>query len=141
MHNRCSSYCITSFITQGYSCHFLTNTCFQQWWMFLKQYCNTSWFQTARLLLGTGKTVYTFLHQTCEAYLLVVRLQKGVKKKKVGKGIRRNFSHAWVFLHFQTSPKLTEYSAQRILSKLQVLLFKNSSQTQGSFSHQLGKTQ
>ena len=50
--------------------------------MVLKQYCNTSWSQTTRLLLGTGKTVYTFLHQTCEAYLLVVRLQKGVKKKK-----------------------------------------------------------
>ena len=107
MHNRYSSYCITSFITQGYSCHFLTNTCFQQWWMFLKQYCNTSWFQTARLLLGTGKTVYTFLHQTCEAYLLVVRLQKGVKKKKVGKGIRRNFrTHGsfYIFKHLQSLP-------------------------------------
>ena len=69
--------------------------------MVLKQYCNTSWSQTARLLLGTGKTVYTFLHQTCEAYLLVVRLQKGVKKKKkkkkVGKGIRRIFARMGLF--------------------------------------------
>ena len=82
--------------------------------MFLKQYCNTSWFQTARLLLGTGKTVYTFLHQTCEAYLLVVRLQKGVKKKKkkekkkkVGKGIRRNFrmhGSFYIIKHLQSLP-------------------------------------
>ena len=79
--------------------------------MVLKQYCNTSWSQTTRLLLGTGKTVYTFLHQTCEAYLLVVRLQKGVKKKKlkkkVGKGIWRNFrTHGsfHIFKHLQSLP-------------------------------------
>ena len=66
--------------------------------MVLKQYCNTSWSQTARLLLGTGKTVYTFLHQTCEAYLLVVRLQKGVKKKKRGvKGLGEIFARIGLF--------------------------------------------
>ena len=81
--------------------------------MVLKQYCNTSWSQTTRLLLGTGKTVYTFLHQTCEAYLLVVRLQKGVKKKKkkkkVGKGIRRNFrTHGsfYIIKHLQSLPSI-----------------------------------
>ena len=66
--------------------------------MVLKQYCNTSWSQTARLLLGTGKTVYTFLHQTCEAYLLVVRLQKGVKKKKGWvKGLGEIFARMGLF--------------------------------------------
>ena len=59
--------------------------------MVLKQYCNTSWSQTARLLLGTGKTVYTFLHQTCEAYLLVVRLKKGVKKQKQQKKTKKRW--------------------------------------------------
>ena len=65
--------------------------------MVLKQYSNTSWSQTARLLLGTGKTVYTFLHQTCEAYLLVVRLQKGVKKKRWVKGLGEIFARMGLF--------------------------------------------
>ena len=99
--------------------------------MVSKQYCNTSWSQTARLLLGTGKTVYTFLHQTCEAYLLVVRLQKGVKKKKkkVGKGIRRNFrTHGsfYIFKHLQSLPSIPHnglyrnyrFCSLKILAKL-----------------------
>ena len=92
--------------------------------MVLQQYCNTSWSQTARLLLGTGKTVYTFLHQTCEAYLLVVRLQKGVKKKKkrkekkkkVGKGIRRNFhTHGsfYIIKHLQSLPSTSRNGLYR----------------------------
>ena len=92
--------------------------------MVLQQYCNTSWSQTARLLLGTGKTVYTFLHQTCEAYLLVVRLQKGVKKKKkrkekkkmVGKGIRRNFhtqGYFYIIKNLQSLPSTSRNGLYR----------------------------
>ena len=82
MHNWYSPYSMTSFITQGYSCLFLTDTCFQQWWMFLKRQCNTSWSQTAKLSSGTGTTVFAFLPQICAAYLLVVSFQKELKKKQ-----------------------------------------------------------